>query len=701
MGKSRCFLMIFYLLISSNSAMSQTSNDSLVSGIIQELISVWEIHNNDIRAEFSYHGKTDSTGIAPFSLKHADNSNRELNKLMIEQKNQQANLYRTQKGIELIGNYTRNVNAPFFDSEDNMVFKQRAQIGLDWSVLDNGWYENKIRAKQMEYEASALQETVVKSEKLNNLNQIKSCVYYAFNKQKTELLNRRRNLSKAHLPIAEKLHHLKQINNDSYLQVISNKSDINSQLEIYHSYNQLIESSFPTEIKNLDLPLVDIDLNILLQSTASVAPDSAWMYLCKKQTLEYDRWKDVNLHAQLKYNYFDLYNTNTNYRRFVSMGLTFGLPVQMNRKAKEELLETENQLIQHKEKNSNNELQYVILNICYEFRYKLKQYLNLLQKRNSFYENIRMERVKHKFNDIEFNPHTALLLLDDMYKIDIELIDLKQNMYRDLLSISEKLPEFDMQKALKPVTPEDSESSIKAVYIWSHALDSLGADYISEYCQLNGFNRLIVSAKPEATYLTNVNKLISKAKAEVELLIGQNTLLQNDKITSYLETIKQNCDLGKTKGIHIDVEPQATDEYKTEKENVLTTYKSLITEVHKFTQLHKLELSVSIPLHYSEDVLLHLDSLCDHIYLMAYENTSEDFILRKTEEERKLDSSKLVIAQRTKDFSNRLEVNQKLTTLTQALGITHTAIHDINGLIKMDRKMIQLDQSSQEKKNAK
>jgi len=60
-----------------------------------------------------------------------------------------------------------------------------------------------------------------------------------------------------------------------------------------------------------------------------------------------------------------------------------------------------------------------------------------------------------------------------------------------------------------------------------------------------------------------------------------------------------------------------------------------------------------------------------------------------------------VIAQRTKDFSNRLEVNQKLTTLTQALGITHTAIHDINGLIKMDRKMIQLDQSSQEKKNAK
>ena len=205
--------------------------------------------------------------------------------------------------------------------------------------------------------------------------------------------------------------------------------------------------------------------------------------------------------------------------------------------------------------------------------------MNLLQKRASFYELVRIERVKHEFDDLEFNPSTALLMLDDIYKIDLELIDLKQDMYRDLLDISDKLPDLDILKAIKPVELVDKIQPIKAVYVWSSALDTLGAEFVNEYCQLNGFNRVIISAKPEADYMKKLNDFISKTGADVELLIGRNKLLLEGSIVSYLDSIRKQCDFGKVKAIHLDIEPHAMDEYKTNKEMILGRYKSLMGQI--------------------------------------------------------------------------------------------------------------------------
>ncbi|MBC7863529.1 MAG: hypothetical protein IAF38_11175 [Bacteroidia bacterium] len=684
--KRRLQKLLFILIIYSGQA--QENSDSIVSSVILKLNKIWDFHHPKIKPELSFSDVSDSSKTDPFKLKTEDNTNYRLNELLIKAKKKEREIYKKTTGLELFGNYTENFNSPFYESDDNVIFRRRAQMGVDWSIFNNGWYENKIRAKQTDYEIKALKETMVKAGRSKNFNAVKSAIFYSFNKLKTDLLDQRKILSEKHITEAEKLFELKQLTKENYLKILQNKTDISSQLSVYRDYNMAIESALAQNMTELNLPLVDIDLFKVFSASVVPAIDSSWYYKVKKQELEYNKWRKLNLHAQVKYNYFDLVTASTNNRHFVSAGITFGLPLQLTRKPRLELLETEKEIIKLQNTQQNGEINYIILNLCYEYRYKLKQYLNLLEKRNYFYELVRIERVKHEFNDLEFNPSVALLMIDDIYKIDLELLDLKQDMYRHLLEISDKLPDMDINKVIIPVNLIEKNPPIRAVYVWSAALDSLGADFISEYCQLNNFNRIIVSAKPEKAYMKKVNELLSKTNAAVELMVGKNKLLTEGNYLAYFEEIKKEVDFSRVKALHLDIEPHTMDEFKAGKELLFGKYKTMLGVASDFTRQNKILLSVSIPLSYPDDVLKSIDSLCDQIYLMAYENTNEDFIFKKSLEERKIDLKRLVIAQRTKDFSNKVELNEKIKTLIEKLAIKNYAVHDIDDLVKMDEKMI-------------
>lgn len=683
----RVFTLLAFFAVSF--AQAQENSDSIISSVILKLNKIWDQHHTRVRPELSFSDLNDSSLTDPFRLKSADNTNLQVNQLLIKAKEKEKRIYKKATGLELFASYTENFNSPFYEAEDNVVFRRRAQAGIDWRIFDNGWYENRIRAKQADYEIKALKQQLIKSARSKNFNQVKTNIFYSFNKQKTLLLNERLELCSRHDAEAEKLFGLKQLTKENYLKILHNKTDVESQLSVYKSYNQVVENALASDMKELSLPLVDIDLVKIFNATSVPATDSSWFYRVKKQELEYNKLRDLNVRALLRYNYFDLYNVNSNNRYFVSFGLTFGLPLDMNGKARKELMQTETELLKLQSAQKTNELNYIILNLCYEYRYKLKQYLNLLEKRASFYELVRIERVKHEFNDLEFNPSTALLMLDDIYKIDLELIDLKQDMYRHLLEISDKLPDLDLNTAIRPVNLVEKDPPVRAVYVWSKALDSLGPDFINEYCQLNNFNRIIISARPEKEYMKRVGQLIALTGADVELMIGKNKLLTDGNYLTYFDSVKRMVDMSKVKALHLDIEPHAMEGFKANPQEYFAKYKQLLAAASGFTRQNKTDLAVSIPLSYPDDVLKTIDSLCDQIYLMAYENTDEEFIFRKSAEERKIDLKRLVIAQRTKDFSNKLQLNDKLKTLIEKLAIKNYAVHDLDDLVEMDKSMIE------------
>jgi hypothetical protein len=101
-----------------------------------------------------------------------------------------------------------------------------------------------------------------------------------------------------------------------------------------------------------------------------------------------------------------------------------------------------------------------------------------------------------------------------------------------------------------------------------------------------------------------------------------------------------------------------------------------------------LELDISIPLYYNPEIIDKLLNKVDHIYFMAYENIKDEYINRKINPFTDFAQSKLVIALRTEDFSNRIEMEHKMDTLENITNIHNFAYHDLGRLIQMDKDNI-------------
>ena len=166
-------------------------------------------------------------------------------------------------------------------------------------------------------------------------------------------------------------------------------------------------------------------------------------------------------------------------------------------------------------------------------------------------------------------------------------------------------------------------------------------------------------------------------------MIGSNKLL-NTGIAGFLDTLKLNLNLAQIKGIHLDIEPHTFDDFKENKEQYFKKYINVLKQAKQFADNNKLELSVSIPLSYPDEILNEINSVCNQVYLMAYENVDPDFISRKTTEEKAILKNKCVLALRTKDFDNRTSMDETF----KKLGFEKTAYHDLDDLIKFDNTSI-------------
>ena len=79
-------------------------------------------------------------------------------------------------------------------------------------------------------------------------------------------------------------------------------------------------------------------------------------------------------------------------------------------------------------------------------------------------------------------------------------------------------------------------------------------------------------------------------------------------------------------------------------------------------------------------------ALVDKVYFMCYENVDTDFLVRKLQAYIDLYMDKTVIALRTEDFDNRLDMENKAAELKERLEINEFAFHDMRRMINYDRR---------------
>lgn len=689
-------LLLTLIQFSAGSLLSQPNPkiDSTISGYIKELSSLWDTYNTETFNEQLSDQSKKKTNLKANSEISLANRRTEL---LLKRNFLQQKIYSKDLGLNFTAAYQRNTSAPFVDPEDVIVFRQRAQFGLDWDLLKGGLYDNRSKIKVLKNEVDYIKRSNFSQRSSRSFLITSEQVVSNFNKRKITVLQKRKELNAKQMEVIEKLWAYKHVSKDDYLKAIQNKTDINGQFELYSSFSEIAAKLSITPNDTIETPLLDIDfekllkrINYVTQASDTSLPAS----LLENAKYESRYIREVGLKAYARYNYYDVYSQNIANRSFMSFGLNLTMPIAFSGKEKKELYLVNKQLeFQQQQIQTEPGIEYLLLNYYYEYRYKLKKYFNLVEKRNVFAELVRTEKVKKEFSDIEFNPNTALFILDDYWSNAVELLDLHQDMYKVLLNIKEKVPNTEIADFTFPVTIKEdvkdssfSNPNVKAIYIWSKTLMNNPPEMISDYCDLNDFTELIISYKNDKQYLKLLNTFINKNYTRsFSVMTGNNNLVKGG-FQKFSDSLSAQLPLNLVKGLHLDVEPHTFDDFKENKDAYFNKYMNLVDSAAVFCKRKNLRLSVSIPLNYPDTVLKKLFAKCDKVYLMAYENVAVDFINKKTAEEIKLGGDKVVLALRTKDFENRLQMNEHFKKFT----IKHTAYHDYEGLIELDKKEIQL-----------
>jgi hypothetical protein len=335
-----------------------------------------------------------------------------------------------------------------------------------------------------------------------------------------------------------------------------------------------------------------------------------------------------------------------------------------------------------------------LLNDAYEYRYQLKQYVVFHQKKILLNESIRQERVKAKLLDADFNPLHGLELIDEMFKVEIELNDIKQNLYLKLLKIHEKIPKSKIEDLIVPLFLPNyfdfEDETNRSVYIWTKTFEKHKVAFLSEYISYNQFDEVDLAISENDVFLKEkieLMKELNAKKIKINLMFGQNNLLDSETPTKEFEKIIKQFPLNLVNAIHLDIEPHTRENWKTNQENEKKKYLNLIKEAKIISTKNSLKLSVDLPLILDSMYVFEILKTVNSIKFMSYENIKEEYILRKINPFLKY-KNQISISIRTEDFESRNLMEEFSKSILEKSKLNAINFHDINRLIELDKKTL-------------
>lgn len=693
------------MLIAFNSLAQSKKQDSTVADYIKALTSIWDKNKAITFSELLYHGNEPKKQTFTFYSSNLHSKNQLQYELLLKRNSLQQEVYKKDIGLSLGGAFQENLTAPFASPEDAVVFRRKFQVGLEWDVLKGGFTENRTKVKSLQNDLTFLKtgDKGIAGHQISTLQDFTKIMAY-FNKKKINVLEKRSALLAQQHELAKTLWEMKQITGDAYLKSIQHKTHINTQYKLYFGYNEDSKKIKGNDQIEMTPAVFDIDFGKIISYMDSLKMNSDSSISASIPNPKLNAYyKDMSLKVYTRYNYYEVFNNANVNRNFLSFGVNITAPLTFSTKQKNEIDAINNKLKYLQENNTESSTEstnteYFLLNLFYEYRYKLNQYFTQLEKRKQFEELIRTENVKQKLYDLEFNPNTAIYILDDYWSNTIELLDIHHQLYGTLLNIYEKVPGLDLNTIIQPVNFDEYSGNLplpagNALYIWSKSFADHNETFITEYAKVNNYTDLLVSYRNDSRYIGQVTSLMKNYSAcKYHLMFGQNKVLQTG-IQPLLDSAAKNIDLKLIKGIHLDIEPQAMDDFKENKNEYFKKYLKVLNDAKAFADKNALELSVSIPLHFPEEVLQPIFASCNRIYLMAYENVNLDFINKKISEEKNAGDSKIVLALRAKDFETR----DQMEKLFSSSGIPNKAYHDLESMYELDKKSVQIKENKEKK----
>jgi hypothetical protein len=670
-------LIFIFFLVFTTSLFSQTLKEE-----ISAIDSVFIKHT--IRAEGDVMGKSQvlsffEPDLSSQSIQMSDSIN-----------NLKKDYLRKDIGLDFKSNYVKNQKSDLLNLDDNLPFVSRYQSTIEWDLLKSGLFANRKEAKKLDLQSQINNSMNKYATNKNSYLDSYNSIIQSFNNQKSALLKNRENLLSKLNGSLSRLYLSNTLQQNEWFEIQQRLAENKSLNQIYIPYNEVSKSSFVL-INNIQFPVFDINEAELMKFQHSFHQDSLEFYFKQINKLSENWLNTVSLSPFTRFNYYNLLTgTEASSRAFMSFGANLSIPLDFNRSKLKSINELEMKQTIESIHNQHQFYYEELANDLYEYRYHLYQYTNLFYKRSVIDDAITIEKIKRELNPANYSPIKACKLVDDYYRIELEMLEVNQKMYLKLLRIHQKNSKISMNDLVKPFdllgTNKSDSIRSKSVYIWSKTLQKFSPDFLFQYIKMNDFDKVIMAIQEDSISTQNIFcSYLAKNKIEVELMLGSNKAFFEKDFQLYLKNKLANVDLVNVNTIHLDIEPHTFSDWKENKESYLKQYLKIVQEASTFSKSKGVKLSVSIPLYYSEEITKQILETVDLVYFMAYENINEDYILKKIKPyESKY--NKIVLAFRTEDFSNRSILDNYISNAISKFNVSKFAIHDLGRLILLDTK---------------
>lgn len=420
-------------------------------------------------------------------------------------------------GLALSARYAYNGDIA---SEQFVEPGSRWRAGLEWDVLEDGWFDRNRKVENIKLEKELFQIEQKMRERTNNYPFIYNKIIYTFNQQKIKLLQNRIPFLEEWLNILTDLYYIHDVKYTEVLDVKKELDQSRTLLKTYQNFNIAYNRVVDHDTLFLDpntLPIIEIDINKILSDTVYDQIMDRMVEINQNKIMLRD--EDNNL-PRLKL--FGNFNMSTNSfafaRSYGSVGAQFNMPLDFNKKEKRMMRFLEQEMIQEKADVDLFNLNKELVNNYTEYNYNLKQYIEALHKVAKMEELLRIEKVLLTYDRRGHAPLEALKYQDLILLIGLELADIQQMMYLKLAKMSTRSHHADFMSCLEVKSFEEVGQKLEGIRFALLSQEDFKQNFIflANYLEKNEFKTVVLEEDVPASFL-------QKLKNE-----GFNVLVKND-----------------------------------------------------------------------------------------------------------------------------------------------------------------------------
>jgi hypothetical protein len=573
-------------------------------------------------------------------------------------------------GLELRAGYTSRNIEQSLDSDDGSTYME-----LSWDLLRNGYFENQYKATDLKRQAAL--KTLSGKLKKHDINY--QCRRYSLAKH---FAGMQAHLSSVKLEFMESVYRVEKeayFSGSSYFdELMISEEDI---LLARQNLARLLSDPYWQEHMDslLNPPSINVDLPALLTQIRD-----------NKDFIESRRLERLRIQEQ--YQRDESFLESSRFRLFLRKefdlirsgrdelvaGLRLQVPLvfgQANSSTEARLNQLENDLT-HEQWEIIARTRSAYQSLQEQVERTTKQQYRLLRAQE------KMRRVlSYATLDKPLDIAAVNVRLKNYLDAAIELIQVKEELYRRVneMFLVSRVEYHDKFIKINPLneTQHRSRPGQRSVYIWSEEFNRYSNQELFILLQTKAIKHAMISvgSKVKQAKFFQFIKDAERNELQVSQLLGESNWALPEHHQRAMIAIEARSQFGSS--IHLDIEPHVLTQYKENKIAVLNDYITLLESIRLRHPM--LNLSISIPHHWPDDVLLSINDYVDQVYLMAYESTDFDQISNRIKHVlSSIPLDKLVVALRKEDFGDELQLENAIEALSQSTGVTQFAVHKLD-----------------------